>query len=174
MSIWGGDIELNDVMLKKDIFEKFKLPLELVYGQIGYLRIQCPWRHLGSKPVNVEIRDIWVVVQPKTDSAKWEGIATLETSFEKKEELIREMAKSLFDDLIKSAEEKAKEAGMTTGLITKIVDNIQINLKNLHLRVENEDTLEIENSFSLGITLQEIDLYTTNENWERIYLDRTK
>lgn len=39
MSIWGGDIELNDVMLKKDIFEKFKLPLELIYGQIGYLRI---------------------------------------------------------------------------------------------------------------------------------------
>ena len=153
VSIWGGDIELNDVLLKKDIFTKFKLPLELIYGQIGYLRIQCPWRHLGSKPVNVEVRDIWLVVQPKTDSSKWESVVTLETSFEKKEQLIREMAKSLFDEMIKTAEEKAKDAGMTAGLITKIVDNIQINIKNLHLRVENEDTLENDNSFSLGITL---------------------
>ena len=39
VSIWGGDIVLHDVMLKKDIFTKFKMPLELIYGQIGYLRI---------------------------------------------------------------------------------------------------------------------------------------
>jgi len=48
VSIWGGDIKLDNVMLKKDIFAKFKLPLELVFGRIGTLRIQVPWRHLGS------------------------------------------------------------------------------------------------------------------------------
>ena len=63
---------------------------------------------------------------------------------------------------------------MTAGLITKIVDNIQVSLKNLHLRVEHEDTIVEDNSFSLGITLQEMDLYTTDESWNRIYLDRTK
>ena len=63
---------------------------------------------------------------------------------------------------------------MTSSLITKIVDNLQINLKDIHVRIENEDTLEPENSFSLGITLQEIDLYTTDANWKRVYLDRTK
>ena len=63
---------------------------------------------------------------------------------------------------------------MTAGLITKIVDNLQISLQNLHLRIENEDTIEPDNSFSLGITLQGIDLYTTDENWQRIYVDRTK
>ena len=63
---------------------------------------------------------------------------------------------------------------MTSSLVTKIVDNLQISLKNLHLRVEHEDTIEPDNSFSLGITLQELDLYTTDSNWERIYVDRTK
>jgi len=48
LSIWGGDIILDNVMLKKDIFAKFKLPLELIYGRIGKLRIKVPWRHLGS------------------------------------------------------------------------------------------------------------------------------
>ena len=42
---------------------------------------------------------------------------------------------------------------MTAGLITKIVDNLQISLQNLHMRIENEDTIEPDNSFSLGITL---------------------
>lgn len=100
VSIWGGDIELNDVQLKKDIFTKLKLPLQLVYGQIGYLRIQIPWRSLSSKPVVVEIRDVWMVVKPKTESSKWESVETLETSFAKKEELIREMAQELFEEMI--------------------------------------------------------------------------
>ena len=39
VSIWGGDIELHDIVLRKDIFKKFKMPLELIYGRIGYLRI---------------------------------------------------------------------------------------------------------------------------------------
>lgn len=39
VSLWGGDIELRDIMLKTDIFQKFKLPLDLVYGQIGHLKI---------------------------------------------------------------------------------------------------------------------------------------
>lgn len=41
-------------------------------------------------------------VEPKTDSSKWENVETLETSFEKKEELIREMAKELFEEMIVS------------------------------------------------------------------------
>ena len=63
---------------------------------------------------------------------------------------------------------------MTSSLVTKIVDNLQVSLKNLHVRVEREDIITPQNSFSLGITLQEIDLYTTNHKWERIYIDRTK
>ena len=44
----------------------------------------------------------------------------------------------------------------------------------MHIRVENEDLIEPDNSFSLGLTLQGIDLYTTDENWERTFIDRTK
>ncbi len=63
---------------------------------------------------------------------------------------------------------------MTQSLVTKIVDNLQINVKDIHVRIEHQDNIEIENSFSLGITLQEIDLYTTDDQWNRVYLDRSK
>lgn len=42
----------------------------------------------------------------------------------------------------------------------------------MHLRVEHEDLIEPDNSFSLGLTLQNIDLYTTDEYWQRTYIDR--
>ena len=63
VSIWGGDIVLNDVVIRPDVFTKFKMPLELVFGRIGYLRIQVPWRHLGSQPVHVDVKNIWLVVR---------------------------------------------------------------------------------------------------------------
>ena len=83
-----------------------------------------PWRSLGSQPCNVEIKDVWLAVQPLTDASAWQSPETLENSFEKKDEMIQEMAKTLFEELLKTAEEKQEERGMTAGLITKIIDNL--------------------------------------------------
>ena len=58
ISIWGGDIKLNDINLKKDIFNMYKVPLDLIFGQIGELHIRVPWKNLGSSPVEVTISDI--------------------------------------------------------------------------------------------------------------------
>jgi vacuolar protein sorting-associated protein 13A/C len=32
VSVWSGDVHLTNVKLKPDIFQQFKLPLELIYG----------------------------------------------------------------------------------------------------------------------------------------------
>ena len=71
LSVWGGDIELHDIMIRSDVFKKLKMPLELVFGKIGYLRIQVPWRSLGSKPVIADIRNVWLVVRPISEKSKW-------------------------------------------------------------------------------------------------------
>lgn len=62
---------------------------------------------------------------------------------------------------------------MFGGLVSKIVDNLQVSLTNLHLRIENEDDNNPINQFSLGISLQAIDLYTTNRKWDKVYVDLT-
>ena len=63
---------------------------------------------------------------------------------------------------------------MMSALITKIVDNLQISLTKIHLRVENADPDEANNQFSMGITLQAIELYTTDKDWKRQFIDRSK
>jgi len=49
------------------------------------------------------------------------------------------------------------------GLITKIIDNLQINLQNVHVRIENEDLEDKQSTFSLGITLKQITFNTTDQ-----------
>ena len=50
VSIWRGDIKVDNLMLKKEICAKFKLPFEfeIVSVRVGTLHIKVPWRHLRS------------------------------------------------------------------------------------------------------------------------------
>jgi vacuolar protein sorting-associated protein 13A/C len=48
-------------------------------------------------------------------------------------------------------------------LVLKIIDNIQIEIKNIHIRFE--DT--ISNSYSWGIALHRIEIFTTDKDWNR-------
>ena len=62
ISVWSGDVQLTNVNLRADIFKQFKLPFELICGQIGFLKIQVPWKSLGSKPVDVLIENVQITV----------------------------------------------------------------------------------------------------------------
>ena len=42
---------------------------------------------------------------------------------------------------------------MMSGIITRIVDNLQVSIKNIHVRIENENLEDAASTFSLGVTL---------------------
>ena len=56
-------------------------------------------------------------------------------------------------------------------LTSKVVDNIQVSIKNIHIRYE--DSVGLSQPLSLGITMEKLDIETTNENWESQFIDRT-
>jgi len=62
VSIWSGAVSLTNVQFRKDLFQKLKLPLQLVYGQIGVLKLSVPWKSIGSSPVDVQIENVEIVV----------------------------------------------------------------------------------------------------------------
>jgi vacuolar protein sorting-associated protein 13A/C len=75
--------------------------------------------------------------------------------------------------LQKTKEELAKEAGMLKSLTTKIIDNLQVTINNVHVRIENEDLEDDKATFSLGITLQSLLFNTTDQKWNKMFIDRT-
>jgi vacuolar protein sorting-associated protein 13A/C len=56
-------------------------------------------------------------------------------------------------------------------LTSKIIDNIQISIKNIHVRYE--DPKSFAKPLSLGLTMERLEIETTNEMWERQFFDRT-
>lgn len=51
-------------------------------------------------------------------------------------------------------------------LTTQIIKNVQINIKDIHIRYEDKITLP-SNPFSAGITLHSLTIYTTNASKEK-------
>ncbi len=56
-------------------------------------------------------------------------------------------------------------------VLIKVLDNLQITIKNVHFRVE--DTT-VSPNYCLGITLQEMLAVNTNDKWEQVFVDRSK
>jgi hypothetical protein len=53
-------------------------------------------------------------------------------------------------------------------MITKILDNLQAVVSNVHFRIESPSA-----GFSFGATLKQLSFFTTDEQSQKRYLDRT-
>ena len=67
---------------------------------------------------------------------------------------------------------KDKDSGYFSKIGMRVIDNLQVTVNSVHFRFEN--TLSKSDNFSVGITLNKFEIFTTNEKWEKKFLDRTK
>ena len=51
----------------------------------------------------------------------------------------------------------------------KVLDNLQLTIRNIHFRFEDDTS-----KFSFGVTLDEIIMITTDEDWKKCFIDRTE
>ena len=62
---------------------------------------------------------------------------------------------------------------MLKRMLTRTMDNLQISIEGLHVRLESNNPLFSRDLFSMGFTLRHLKLYTTNDKWESVFMDRT-
>lgn len=65
IGIWKGEVDLNNLRLKESALDIFDLPISVVHGYVGNINAKIPWSSLGSSPVQAQISDLFIVVQPK-------------------------------------------------------------------------------------------------------------
>ena len=109
-----------------------------------------------------------MIISPQ---AKEEWDYSEEGNIMKRKEYIElyEQRRTTSDQKSFDPEEELKKKGFIEKLTSRIVDNLKLNIQNIHFRFE----YHIEkNHFSTGITLERIECYTTNQNWEREFTDR--
>lgn len=172
IGIWSGDVRLKNLTLKKESLDKFKLPLDVKFGHLGELTLQIPWSNLKGKPVKVIIEDVYLLASPII-------LADFDADDDKKrtQQIKQEKLKDLeaLQSAINSNEQNlpAGNESFTESLITKIVDNLQVTIKNIHVRYEDDSVLT-ENPYSLGFTLAELSAASTDENWSPSFIAITQ
>ncbi|KAK5174294.1 Vacuolar protein sorting-associated protein 13 [Saxophila tyrrhenica] len=169
VGIWSGDVKLRDLELRREALDQFHLPLNVVEGHISSLTLTIPWSNLRGKPVRINIEDVFLLAAPKEDEE-------YNAEEEEKREHAVKMEKLDSAELLKerntegmSPEEQQKQQTFTAALTTTIIDNVQIQVKNVHIRYEDALS-DPGHPFAAGITLQELSAVSTDENWRPTFI----
>lgn len=169
VGIWSGDVTLRDLELRREALDQFHLPLNVVEGHISTLVLKIPWSNLRGQPVRITIEDVFLLAAPKEDQE-------YDAEEEEKRAHAVKMEKLDSAELLKerntegmSAEEQQKQQSFTAAFTTTIIDNVQIQVKNVHIRYEDALS-DPGHPFAAGITLQELSAVSTDENWKPTWI----
>ncbi|KAI8811809.1 hypothetical protein BJ742DRAFT_753443 [Cladochytrium replicatum] len=166
VGIWSGDLVLHNLRLRRDALDKFNLPVDVVEGYLGELILNIPWNDLKNKPVRISVDRVYLLAVPRR-LGDYYPEEEEEKAFRAKQEKLA--AWQSFRKTEKDMAIDAKGTSFVTQLVTKIVDNLQITMKNIHIRFEDTES-DPEAHFAVGITLDELSAVSTDENWLEAFI----
>ncbi|OAO93017.1 hypothetical protein AXX17_AT5G24610 [Arabidopsis thaliana] len=67
ISLWNGEVLLENVELNPEAFEYLQLPIALKQGRVGKLSIKIPWKKLHRDPVTIMIEDVFICASQRND-----------------------------------------------------------------------------------------------------------
>eukprot|EP00966_Prymnesium_polylepis_P179902 4165254-Prymnesium_polylepis.1 len=71
LSVWNGDIKLVNLELNTEPIDALGLPVAVLGGSVGAVRVEVPWRSLNTKPIIVSVERLYVLIAPK-DVGTWD------------------------------------------------------------------------------------------------------
>ena len=72
-SVWDGDIVLREVSLRTSALEALQLPVRVLGGSVGVVRVQVPWRKLRTDPIVINIEGLWLLLAPQDSTEQWDA-----------------------------------------------------------------------------------------------------
>jgi len=164
IGVWKGDIAIENLALNHDLLTTSNLPIEVVYSYIARLALKVPWTRLSSSSVELTVEDVFLLVRIKSrDEWKDQDFNTLDCKYG----ILKKCADTVTEklaSLAKKPSQKSGPPGHIEKILIKIIDNLQITLKNVHIRVECADNA----TFSAGIHLANLKIMTTDESFSNL------
>uniref|UniRef100_A0A8C7JHE6 Vacuolar protein sorting 13 homolog C n=1 Tax=Oncorhynchus kisutch TaxID=8019 RepID=A0A8C7JHE6_ONCKI len=156
IGIWGGN-ELD-------------VPFKVKAGQIGKLTLKIPWKNLYNDAVVATLDGLYLLVVPgatiKYDAAKEERYQQ-----EAKQKELQHIEEALLMAARREKPQKdEKKDTFAEKLATQVIKNLQVKITSIHIRYE-DDILDPQQPLSMGVTLAELSLQTTDENWKSCILN---
>ncbi|XP_036886237.1 vacuolar protein sorting-associated protein 13A isoform X1 [Sturnira hondurensis] len=172
LGIWGGAVALKNLEIKENALSQLDVPFKVKVGHIGNLNLKIPWKNLYTQPVVAVLENIYLLIVPSS-IIKYDPLKEEKQLLEAKQQELKriEEAKQKVADQEKNLVEK--QDTFTEKLITQIIKNLQVKISNIHIRYE-DDITNRESPLSFGISLQNLSMQTTDQNWVPCLQDETE
>ncbi|KAM7424819.1 hypothetical protein PAMA_000939 [Pampus argenteus] len=171
IGIWGGNVILENLKVKENALSEFDVPFKVKAGRIGKLTLKIPWKNLYNDAVVATLDGLYLLVVPgatiKYDAAKEERYhqEAKQKELQRIEEALQMAARRGNVNL-----PEEKKDSFVEKLATQVIKNLQVKISSIHLRYE-DDVSDPQSPLSMGVTLSELSLQTTDENWQSCILN---
>lgn len=162
LSLWGGDLVLNNLELRLDALERdLNLPLSFVSGFIHELRIHVPWTRIGYEPVEITINTIECTVKLRDAEADDNDSVSSKSSTSTNKSRTESGSKMKPKEDIQDA---SLSPGYVTSLMNRVLHNVHVSIKNLILKYVEDDIV-------LSVNVQSFATFATDSDWQKAYLE---
>eukprot|EP00884_Botryococcus_braunii_P001070 jgi/Botrbrau1/10964/Bobra.0383s0018.1 len=139
---WSTGFVLENVQIKVDAFDYLLLPVDVRQGCIGRLEVQVPWRNLRTRPVVVELSDVYLEVCERPES-QWEEDAATQRKLAAKRATL---ASKELEQLSRPSNARVQDAqdgkGSTWWFLSmlgqRIINRLQLSVRNVHLKFQGQ------------------------------------
>lgn len=169
VALEGGHLELRDLEVRREAFDRFGLPFAVKAGYIGLLRVELPrlavWRSAGAasdEVITVDIESAYLLVAPRSDG-RGLSLPQPRTGAEARREKQRAIAAA--EQLLRSSgagsgpryfASAIAGSSFYTRLLTQVIDMVRVSVRNVHVRCEDEGALT-GSRLNMGLILAEAD-----------------
>ncbi|CEF67763.1 Vacuolar protein sorting-associated protein 13D [Strongyloides ratti] len=169
IALLSGQVELENVPLKKTALSKFDVPVDVKSGIVGKLSVTIPITALRSEPWVIKLNDVFILLGPS--ERQFLGKDQEEKEIKRKEDLLKDLEETHKKIILKKAnllsnENEGKNQWWGTSILSSIVKNIHLIITNIHIRYEDNKTISQDIKFSFGLKIKKINIYTTDEQWQ--------
>ncbi|KAF7306925.1 hypothetical protein MIND_00485000 [Mycena indigotica] len=169
--IGQGKLTLRNLRLKKGALDKFRLPVDVQEGYLGKFTLSLHWMNLGNQPVEIMVEDVYLLVVPSPQSNidVQEGESRAQAI---KMERLENAELLHMRGQAESTDDSPQSQGLIQSLIAKIINNVQITVKNIHIRYEDKFSVP-KHPFAAGITLAGFTAVSVNGRWQPAFIEST-
>ncbi|XP_063884386.1 intermembrane lipid transfer protein VPS13D-like isoform X2 [Scylla paramamosain] len=169
-----GEVELENVPLRKDALRHLDMPMEVLAGFVGRVKLQIPVSRLRSEPWVIKFEQLYLVAGPikleefdeeaeaaAAQARKISQLDALEAAWRADQEACHEASHY--------AHSYSSWLSYGTSFMTNIIENIQLKIRDVHLRYEDDRCIPNQ-VFACGLTIDSLALQSSDEQWRPRYV----
>ena len=171
VSLFSGNIELNNLKIKDEIFQNLNLPfIEVVHGHVGFLKIDLSMPFFYDHTIDVFVDKIFFHARLKNiNKLKEEDEIKNMEEFKKNQLLKAEQILAQIEDVKRQNEEseskKSKGDKQSPGLIQKIIKNLCVEIRDVVFKFDDEISYP-EVPYSIGMILDNVNIRSTRSDFK--------